>query len=155
MIDSQQTKVLAVIQSTAIVDNASWTTVEIDTKASGINWEYCTVYFLLGATDIAIAALKMQESDTTGSGMADVTGLIFGTSDNTGGSTSTLPSATDDDLVFAFEIDLRGRKRFLDLTATAGDGTLGSYAAAIAVLSRGGQQPSSAAERGCSQILQV
>lgn len=155
MIDSQQTKVLAVIQPVAIVDNASWTTVEIDTKASGINWEYCTIYFLLGATDIAIAALKMQESDTTGSGMADVTGLIFGTSENTAGDTSTLPSATDDDKVYAFEIDLRGRKRFLDMTATAGDGATGSFAAAIAVLSRGGQQPSSAAERGCSQILQV
>jgi hypothetical protein len=147
--------VLAVIQPAAIVDNTSWTTVEIDTKADGINWEYATFYFLLGATDIAIAALKMQESDTTGSGMADVTGLIFGTSDNTGGSTSTLPSATDDDLVFAFEVDLRGRKRFLDVTATAGDGSAGSYAAALCILSRGGTMPSTAAERGCSQILQV
>lgn len=155
MIGSQQTKVLAVIQPTTLVDAASWTTVEIDTKASGINWDYCTVYFHLGDNDIAMTALKIQECDTTGGSFVDVTGLIFGTSENTAGSTSTLPISTDDDKVFAFEIDLRGRKRFLDLVATNGDGTQGGHASAIAVLERAGQMPSSAAERGCSQILQV
>lgn len=151
MIQSQMEKVFAVTNPVAIVDNASWTTNEIDT----LGFRYCTVYVMLGANDIAIAALKMQESDTSGSGMADITGLIFGTSNNTGGSASTLPSATDDDLIFAFEIDMRGRKRYLDLVATNGDGTVGGFMAAWAVLTREEDGTATAAKRGCSQILRV
>lgn len=151
MIQAQRMKVVAVIQPVAIVDNASWTTVEIDTKG----WDYCTYVFQLGATDIALAALVVTESDTTGSGHANVTGLIFGTSNNTGGSASTLPSATDDDKLFGFEIDLRGRKRFLDLTATQGDGTVGGFAACVAILTRGKEEPGTAAEAGYSQVLRV
>jgi hypothetical protein len=110
---------------------------------------------MLGATDIAMAALKLQESDASGSGMADITGAVFGTSTNTDGDTSTLPSATDDGLIFAIEVDLRGRKRYLDLTATAGDGDAGTYGVAWCVLTRAKQGPITAAKRGCSQILRV
>lgn len=151
MVNAQRVKMIAIIQPVAIVDNASWTTVEVDTKG----WDYCTYVFVLGATDIAMTALAVTESDTTASGHVNVTGLIFGTSANTGGSTSTLPSATDDDKLFGFEIDLRGRKRFLDLTATGGDGTLGAFASCIAILSRGKEEPSTAAEAGYSQLLRV
>ncbi len=151
MIAAQESKIVAVTVPVAIKDNGSWTTVEIDTK----DFDYCTVYTMLGVSDIAVAAMKIQESDTAGSGHADVTGLIFGTSNNTGGSASTLPSATDDGLIFGFEIDLRGRKRYLDLVFTAGDGSLGTYAVAWAVLSRAKDGPKNAAARGCSQILRV
>ncbi len=102
-----------------------------------------------------MAALAVTESDTAGSGHANVSGLVFGTSNNTGGSASTLPSATDDGLIFAMEIDLRNRKRYLDLTSTAGNGAAGTYAAAWCVLSRGHELPNTAAERGCSQILRA
>jgi hypothetical protein len=150
-VEAQNVKVIRVIDPAAIVDNASWTTEEIDTKG----FDYCQVHCFVGATDIAHAALKVQESDTSGSGFADVTGLVFGTSTNTDGSTSTLPSATDDNKFFIFDIDLRGRKRFLDLVATAGNGALGTFMAAWAVLSRAGETPMTAAERGASQILRV
>jgi len=151
MIDMQNVKLLPVIQPVAIVDNASWTTVEIDTNG----FDYCTVIFQMGANDIAVTALKVQESDTTGTGFADVTGLVFGTSANTDGSTSTLPSATDDNKLFAFQIDLKGRKRFLDVVATNGNGTVGGFAAAVAVLSRGKELPSSAADQGFIQTLRL
>ena len=151
MIPSQNSKVINVIPPVAIKDNASWTTTEIDTKG----FDYCTIYVNLGATDIAAAALKVQESDTTGTGFADVTGLVYGTSTNTAGSTSTLPSATDDDDIFVFEIDLRKRKRFLDLVATAGNGTNGTFASAIAVLEKATNTPTTAAERGANQILRL
>ena len=151
MIASQTQKVVAITPPGAIVDDASWTTTEIDTAG----YDYCTVYVMLGATDIAMAELTVTESDTSGSGHADVTGLIFGTSDNTAGDTSTLPSATDDNKIFAFEIDLRARKRYLDLTATAGNGTAGTYMAAWAVLERADEYADSATDRGCSQILRV
>ena len=92
-----------------------------------------------------MATLKVQESDDSGmSGAADVSGLVFGTSTNIAGSTSTLPSATDDNKFFIFEIDLRARKRYLDLSATAGDGAAGTYMAAWVELSRAETAPVSA-----------
>ena len=151
MIHDQATKYINVIPPDAIVDNASWTTTEIDTK----DFDYCTVVVNLGATDIAAAALKMQESDTSGSGFADITGTVFGTATTTDAATSVLPTATDDNDIFVFEIDLRGRMRYLDLVATAGDGTAGTFASAIAILSRAKDAPITGAERGANQVLRV
>lgn len=142
-------KLVSVTPPAAIVDNAGYTTAEIDTYG----YDYCVINVYLGATDIAMAALKVQESDTSGSGFADVTGLVFGTSANDAGSTSTLPSATDDNKFFSFFIDLKGRKRYLGLVATAGDGTTGTYLTAWAELWRGKEPPRTAAQAGYSQRL--
>ena len=147
----QNTKLVSITPPAAIVDNASYTTSSIDTQG----FDYMQVVVYLGATDIAMTALKLQESDTDGGSYADVTGLVFGTSSNIAGSTSTLPSATDDNKFFVFDVDLRGRKRYFDLVATAGDGTAGTFLTAFAILSRGKEQPVTAAERGASQILRV
>lgn len=147
----QKTKFLNITPPAAIKDNASWGVTEIDC----LGWDYLQIVVMLGATDIAVAALAVTESDTSGSGHANVTGLIVGTSTNADGSTSALPSATDDNKIMLFEIDLRGRKRYIDLTFTAGDGTAGTYAAVLAILSRAKDAPVSATERGCDEILRV
>jgi hypothetical protein len=151
MIHGQLHKVVNLTPPAAIVDNASYTVAELDT----LDWDYCQIYVILGATDIAMTALAVTESDTSGSGHANVTGLVFGTSTNLAGSTSALPTATDDNDVFRFDIDLRKRKRYLDVTATAGNGTAGTFACIIAILSRGRIGPETAAEGGCNQILRV
>jgi hypothetical protein len=147
---AQYTKFVSITPPAAIVDNASYTTGSIDTQG----YEYLEVFVFLGATDIAMTALKLQESDTDGS-YADVTGLVYGTSAGIAGTTSTLPSATDDNKCFKFEVDLRGRKRYFDLVATAGDGTAGTFLTAFALLSRGSDHPVSASERGFGNILRV
>lgn len=147
----QATKFLNITPPAAIKDNASWGVTEIDT----LGWDYLQIVVLLGATDIAMAALTVTESDASGSGHANVTGLIMGTSTNTDGSTSALPTATDDNKIQLFEIDLRGRKRYIDVTATAGDGTAGTYLAIVAILSRPKDVPVTATERGCDEILRV
>lgn len=148
----QSDKFVAVTPPGALVDNASLTTTTIDT----LGYSYCRVMVILGATDVAMTALKMQESDDSGmSGAADITGLIYGTSNGISGSASSLPSATDDNKCFAFEIDLRGRKRYLDLVATGGDGSSGAYIMAFALLSRASDAPVSASERGYGNILRV
>lgn len=151
MITAQGIKIVRITAPAAILDNASATTNEVDT--SGYN--YCTIFVDVGATDIAATALKVQESDETGTGFADVTGLVYGTSTNTAGSTSTLPSATSDNTLFGFDIDLRARKRFLDLVLTGGDGTAGAYFTAYAVLSRGSETPTTATQRGFAQLLRA
>lgn len=135
MISLQDCKFVNVTSPAAITDNASYTTNEIDT----VGYDYVTIIWQLGATDIAMTALKVQESDTSGSGFADITGATFA---------GSLPSATDDNKLYAFFIDMRGRKRYLDLVATAGDGVAGTFGSAIAILSRGEQAPSTATLRG-------
>lgn len=150
-IPTQSTKMVRLIDPDVIKDNASFTEVQLDTKG----WEHCTIVAYIGDTDIAMAALKIQECATTGGSFVDVTGLVYGTSTGIGGSTSTLPSATDDNSFVAFDIDLKARHRFLEIVATAGDGSLGTYLAAFAILSRGHDLPVTAAERGCGQILRT
>lgn len=145
-------KLVALTPPAAIVDDSSYTTATLDT----LGFRFVRIVVLLGATDIAMAALKVQESDDSGmSGAADVTGAVFGTSTADTGSASTLPSATDDNKFFTFEIDLRGRKRYLDLVATAGNGSAGTYLTAWAELHRGEQVPTTATQKGVSQNLRV
>lgn len=148
----QHDKFVAITPPAAIVDNASLTTSTIDTQG----FAYLRVLVVLGATDIAMTALKLQESDNSGmSGAADITGLIYGTSAGIAGTTSALPTADDDDKCFTFEVDLRGRKRYIDLVATVGNGSAGTYITAFALLSRASDCPVSASERGYGNILRV
>lgn len=150
MVPAQDNKIVGITPPAAIIDDASLTTASIDTKG----YDYAEVYLYLGATDIALTALKVQESDTDGS-YADVTGLVYGTSNGIGGSASALPSATGDNAFYKFEIDLRDRKRYLDLVATVGDGSTGAFATAFVVLSRAKIKPNTAAEAGCAEVLRV
>jgi hypothetical protein len=138
-------KVINVTPPAAIIDNNSAVTNSIDTTG----FRYCQILVMLGATDIALTALKVQESDTDGS-YADITGLVFGAS-----GAPALPSATADNGVYAFNIDLRGRKKFLDLVITFGDGTVGGFVAAIALLFEGEELPDSATKRGLAAELTV
>lgn len=149
----QMDKFTSITPPAVIVDNASYTTATVDT----LGYDYCRIFAYLGATDIAMVDLKVQESDDSGmSGAADVTGLVYGTSTNIAGSTSSLPSATDDNKCFVFEIDLRGgRKRYLDLVATAGNGAAGTYLTAFALLSRAENTGLTASARGFGDILRV
>ena len=125
----QNVKVVNFCPPGAIVDNADFTTTAIDTAGFG----KVAVFFSLGATDIAMSALKLQQSDDSGmSGAADITGAVYGAS----GATA-LPSATDDNKVYAFHVSLQGKKRYLDLVAPAGNGSTGTYGSGIAVLYNG------------------
>ena len=139
MIQSLDQKTVAVTVPVAIVDDGSWTTIEIDTKG----YDRLDVYVMLGVLDVDMVAMKLQSTDTTGSGHADVAGLVYDTS-----PAPDLPSATDDGNIYAFHVDLLGKKRFFDLVLTGGDGTAGTFAVAWAVLSRPKITPITAAARG-------
>lgn len=145
----QNTKVFNLIPPEAIKDNTSWTDIEdIDTNG----WDYLTIYWIQGATDVITAALTIDESDTTSGYAAFIT---VGTTATIAGTTSALPAATPDNQIHIFEIDLRKRKRYIQITATAGNGTLGTYGCAIGVLSRGTEVIQTAAARGATQIIRV
>lgn len=153
MIHAQATKILNVTPPVASVNNASALTATIDT----LGFDYCSIYVNFGVMDAALTALKVQESDFANmSGAADVTGLVYGTSTNIAGSVSALPASTNDNTVFGFDIDLKARKRYLDVVATVGAaGTTGAFATCNAILSRAEQSPTTAAQRGCAEILRA
>jgi len=151
MIPAQKTKYVDIGFGEALIDNGSLTTAAIDTKG----WDYAQVFVRVGTTDIAMTALKIQDCDTSGGSYSDVSGLVYGTSTNIAGSTSSLPAADDDDTVFMFEIDLRKTDRFIDLVATNGDGTAGGFLSAWCILSRGEDSPDTATERGAGDILRI
>lgn len=138
MIETLNQKAINVTPPAAIKDNASFATTAVDT----IGFGWVTFYISLGATDIALAALKLQESNDSGmSGATDVSGGDYSVS-------STLPSANDDNKIFAIHVDCRGKKRYLDLVLTAGDGATGTFASVLAILGRPQISPSSATDRG-------
>jgi hypothetical protein len=146
MIQSLKNKLVAVTSPAAIVDNAAFTTNIIDTKG----FAFITIVVLLGALDIALAAFKLRESNADDmTGAADVTGADFSV------APATLPAATDDNKLYAIHVNLKGRKRYLDLTLTGGDGTAGAFASAIAILSDASEVPSSVEARGYAQELIV
>lgn len=61
------------IKPAAIIDDASAVASEVDT--AGAN--YVEIVVQLGATDIAMTALKLQSCDTSGGTFEDVTGADF------------------------------------------------------------------------------
>lgn len=143
----QAVKTLIVTSPRIINDNTAYSTTTIDC----MGFDELLITVILGAMDIAVAALKLQESDDSGmSGAVDIAGADFSV------SPATLPSATADDTLVQIHVRLGGlRKRYLDLSFTAGDGAAGTYAAVIAQLSRGEIVPNNAADRGAGQFLSV
>lgn len=145
MIEGMKLKYVPVTNPAAIVDNAAFPTAALDTSG----WDFVTFLVHLGATDIAIAAFKLQESNDSGmSGAVDVDGADYTTD-------GTVPSATDDNKLFAIHVNCKGRKRYLDLVLTAGDGSAGTFASVIAILSQPKIAPSTAAGRGLAAELLV
>jgi hypothetical protein len=132
-------KCVSAIKPAAILDNASATTDVIDCRG----FDFALINVQLGATDIALTALKVQQCSTSGGTYADITGATFAGGTGYNGATLALPSATDDGQVCPFMIDMRGKEPFLKVVATFGDGTSGGFIAGVAVLGYGKLPPTS------------
>ena len=142
MIYQTTLKSVLVTPPAAAVNGASVTCASID--CSG--FEYAVVRLLLGATDIALTALKLQESDDD-SHYSDVPGLDYSV------SPAALPSAASDNQIFSFDVDLRGRKRYLKPVITVGAGTSGAFVTVLADLGRAAHTPHDAATRGLAATV--
>ena len=93
----------------------------------------------LGATGASgISALKLQESDASGSGYTDIVDFDGdATYTDIEGSTLALPGAGNDDEVWVVHLDLRGRKRYLKCVVDSA--TNASVLGVTAVLGRAGE----------------
>lgn len=146
MIHNQNKKIVPVIYPQAIKDNALFVgahgSTPVDVDCAG--WDWADVYIMLGATDVAVAAMNIQHSDdTTAGNYAVITGYDW---INTSGLAE--PTASDSNCVFHAGLDLRTIKRYLNVELTAGNGTSGTYAVCWVELSRGNEAPTTDAERG-------
>lgn len=149
MIALQNTKFVNIVPPAAIKDNTAFVDIE-DIDCAG--WDYLTIVWQQGATDVITAALAVADSDdaSTYTNFA-----VVGTTATIAGTTSALPPATPDNQLHIFEIDLRKRKRYIQIDATAGNGTVGTFASAVGILSRGTEVIQTAAARGATQIIRV
>lgn len=138
----QNIKTVLITPPATKVDDAAFTTATVDTNG----FAEARFVLALGDTDIALAAFKLQESNASNMGSAaDVPGADFSV------SPLTLPSADDDNKLYAIHVNLAGRKRYLDLSVTAGNGSTGTFAVAWCDLYPGTVYPSTLAERGFAQ----
>ncbi len=156
-----QTKIVPLIFPQVITDDddpvgayGDANPVSVDT----LGFSRADVYVIIGATDIAVAALGVYSGTAAASGADDsnysaVTGLQASGASGDG----RLPTATDDNKVFHFGLDLRNDdiKQYLALDATAGNGTAGTYFAAFVVLSNAEESPNSDTEKGIAWGLEV
>lgn len=150
MILCQDFKCVPAIAPQVRKDDAAWTATAIDTKG----FEYLTILFNIGATDIAFASLSVTHSDTDSS-YGPLTGAVFGTSADIAGNTSSLPGADQSDTMLRVDIDLKTAKRFVKVAGAAGNGSTGTYLSAVGLLSRANSVPTTAAQLGCAQVLRV
>lgn len=136
------TKTVAKV-SVAVATNATHSH-EIDTL--GADYASIDVVFSqFSATTTSYASvLKVQQSDAAGSGQADLSGytITAGAGSTTGGTGA----------VARFNVDLRGKKRYLTVVATPGNA---ATIASVARLSKLEDMPISAAAMGVNDVVPV
>ena len=139
MIHSQNHRVVAELPNAAVGATATASLV-VDT----IGYDYCSLT-VLRASNASTAfsnVLKVEESDASGSGYADVSAFVAG---GTGGFTVPAISAagTASTAVVKLDVDTKARKRYLRVSYTPG------ASATVAItgrLSRAAESPASASD---------
>ena len=134
------TKTVAKV-SVAVAANATHSH-EIDTL--GADYASIDVVFsqFTAATTSYASVLKLQQSDTAGSGQADVSGytITAGAGATTGGTGA----------VARFNVDMRGKKRYLTVVTTPGNA---ATVASVARLSKLEDMPITAADMGVNNVV--
>jgi hypothetical protein len=95
------------------------------------------------ATSAYASVLKLQQSDSSGSAQADVSG--FSVAAGAGSTTGASVGA-----VARFNVDLRGKKRYLTVVTTPGNS---AAVASVARLSKGEEMPTTAAQAGVNNYV--
>jgi len=119
------------------------TSVELDTVQNGIKADYAVIYYIfgvIGAGGVASGNFKLQHSDVSGSGYVD----IPASGNGTGGTFGALTASTDDNKIYAINVDTRKTRRYLRVTCTAAAATLACSFAILEVK----EAPFTAATRG-------
>lgn len=109
------------------------------------------------AAGLTALILALQEGDSSSTFSGSITGANVGTSTPlfaAAGAGSNLPSTATNNTLQVFNVDLKGRKRYLNLTLTPSSSS-GLFLDAIARLTRAERSPESAASSGANQVFQL
>ena len=108
----------SVVKSDASIAASATHSVEIDTL--GFAHASIDVVFspFTAATSVAASVLRLAQSDSSGSGQTNITGAVGGT-DFTVSAGSTTGSVVG--YVHRFDVDLRGKSRYLTVYASPGN----------------------------------
>jgi len=125
----------------------------IDTCQGGVQWGHLEILIITGTIDAALGSTAettaplVEECDTTGGSYTAVTDAAL----------ADAIAATEDDSIFAIDIDLRSaHKRYMQVQAPhSGDGTNGVNAVIIGILSKPQVAPDTAAKRGLAEQIIV
>jgi hypothetical protein len=133
----------SVTKSTSSVAASATHSHEID--CAGFRYAAIDVVYspFTAATTSYASVLKVQESDTSGSGQADVSGLSI-----TAGAGST--TGANVGAVARFNVDLRGRKRYLTVVTSPGNTVA---VVTNARLTKAEQFPVTATESGVNNVV--
>ncbi|NBT14275.1 MAG: hypothetical protein EBS56_11975 [Planctomycetia bacterium] len=128
---------------TSVAANATHS-VEIDT----IGFAYASIDVVFSpftaAATAAATVLRLAQSDSSGSGQANISGFVGGTDFTVAAGSTTGANAG---YTHRFDVDLRGKKRYLTVYATPA-ATVGVVT--VARLSKGEAGPTSASDKGVS-----
>jgi hypothetical protein len=141
----ESTKTVASLGTADTATNATFTH-SIDT----LGYDYASIDVVMEAstaTTAAVAlALKLGQSDTN-SAFADITAFVGGGS---GGFTIPTTSLTGASNIVRFNLDMRGKKRYLQVSATP---VAASVVCSVARLGKGDVGPVAAAEVGVAAVV--
>ncbi len=144
MIHAQNDKVVAELPTSTTASNGT-ATLTIDTL--GYDHASIVVARSSNASTTFASVLKVEESDSSGSGYSNVTALVGG---GTGGFTIPTVSDTAATSLVKMDVDCKAKKRYLKVSVTP------STAVNVAIsarLSRGEVAPSSASEAGVLSLV--
>jgi hypothetical protein len=148
MIPIQATKTVIVV-APQLKDNGDFAGL---TPADVMGWGHARFLFITGTCDAAIGstaegtAPKIEECDTTDGTYTDITSAAL----------SDAIAATEDDSLFAIDVDLtKSHKRYMQPDAPhAGDGTTGCNMCIICILSKPeGERPVDATGQGLAELI--
>jgi hypothetical protein len=140
MIYENTIKEVVLVEPQARINNAAVTVASVDRGG----FDYAVIQSYVGANDVGFTTFKLQESDDN-STWSDVPGADFSIA-------ATLPGNTAN-VVYAWEVDLKGRKRYLRPAITVGSGSAGLFLTVVAMLGRAKQAPATPAAKGYQAVL--
>jgi hypothetical protein len=152
MNEVQSIRLAQITPPAAAVNGAAFVCAEIDT----LDFDYMTIVVQLGAIAANMAVLQVLETDVTGQNLVAVPGTVFGNAAtlNIAGAVAALPVTPGDANTFqVVQLDLRARRRFIQLAMTAGAGD--TFASAFAILSRAKAAPITLAGHNTNELVRV
>ena len=147
MIENASSKTVAKASAAATAIDGTFTH-EIDT----LGFAYAAIDVLFSPFTAAVTpatlVLKLAASDASGSGQTNLTGFVAGTDFTVVAGVTTGSGNTGH--VTRFNVDLRGKGRYLTVSATPKGASIVS---SVARLSRGDEAPDSATEAGVGNLV--